>query len=87
MKLQKSHSRRIGTAALALIVSCGAFLLNVATGRCSCAPGPARSMIVMLRNQNSLARTAFGRSNAAVKAEQAPISVATRERRNAHFLS
>ena len=40
MKLQKSHSRRIGTAALALIVSCGAFLLDGTTGGAAVRPGP-----------------------------------------------
>ncbi len=73
MKLQKSHSRRIGTAALALIVSCGAFLLDGTTGGAAVRPGPARVMIVMLKNQNSTLAPRSAARSAAVKAEQAPI--------------
>jgi len=74
MKLQKSHSRRAGTAALALIVSCGAFLFNVAPGGAAArASGPSRQMIVLLRDQNSSLAARSAARTAAVKAEQAPI--------------
>jgi hypothetical protein len=73
MKLQKSHSRRIGTAALALIVSCGAFLLDGTTGGAAVKTGPSRTMIVLLKNQNSTLAPRSAARRAAVKAEQAPV--------------
>src|SRR5271155_3831002 len=74
MKLRKSHSRRAGTAALALIVCCGAFLVDVTAGGAAArVSGPSRQMIVILRNQNSSLAPRSAARNAAVKSEQAPI--------------
>ncbi|MGD0691354.1 MAG: S8 family serine peptidase [Acidimicrobiales bacterium] len=87
MKLRNSHSRRIGTAALALIVSCGAFLLDGSTGGAAVRTGPARTMIVMLRNQNSSLAPRSAARSAAVKAEQAPIVKSLRASGATHISS
>ncbi len=74
MKLQERLSRRVGIAGLAVIVSCGAFLVDVAPGSAAArASGPSHEMIIMLRNQNSTLAPHSAARSAAIKAEQAPI--------------
>ncbi len=71
MKLTSSRHRLI-VAALACVVGCATFLINVSAGA-STRVGPARLMIVVLRDQNrSLAPRSDERASA-VKVEQAPI--------------
>jgi hypothetical protein len=88
MKLQKSHSRRIGIAALAVVVSCGAFLVDVSTGSAAArVSGPSKVMIVVLRDQNSSLAARSAARSAAVKAEQAPIVRSLRESGATHISS
>lgn len=86
--LRKSHSRRVGTAALALVVSCGAFLVDGSAGSAA-APtsGPARVMIVMLRDQNSSLAALSAARSAAVRIEQAPIIKSLRASGATHISS
>jgi hypothetical protein len=86
--LRKSHSRRVGTAALALIVSCGAFLVNGSAGSAAArTSGPARVMIIMLRDQNSSLPARSAARSAAVRIEQAPIVKSLRASGATHISS
>jgi hypothetical protein len=87
MKFGKSQSRRIGTTALAVIVSCGAFLADGSSGSAAVRTGPAREMIVMLRNQNSSVAIHSAARRAAIKTEQASIIRSLRASGATHITS
>ncbi|HEY5009571.1 MAG TPA: S8 family serine peptidase, partial [Acidimicrobiales bacterium] len=72
--LRTSHARRAATAALALVVCGGIVVVNVSTGSAAArASGPARKMIIILRDQNLGLAPRSAARNAAVSREQAPI--------------
>jgi hypothetical protein len=86
--LRTSFSRRVGTAAVALVVGCGSFLVDGSTGSAaSQSSGPAREMIVILRNQNSSLAARSAVRNTAVRAEQAPILASLRASGATHITS
>ncbi len=86
--LRMSHSRRVGTAALALVVSSGAFLVDGSTGSAAArTSGPSRMMIVMLREQNSSLAARSAARSAAVRIEQAPIIKSLRASGATHISS
>ncbi|MGA2432021.1 MAG: S8 family serine peptidase, partial [Acidimicrobiales bacterium] len=68
-------------------MSCGAFLIDGSTGGAAVRSGPAREMIVILRNQNSSLSPRSAARSAAVKAEQAPIVKSLRASGATHISS
>ena len=88
MKLAESHSRRASTAALALIVSCGAFLINGSAGSAADrSSGPARVMIVLLKDQNSSLPARSVARKLDVRIEQASIIKSLRASGATHISS
>src|SRR5271170_6151300 len=74
MLTRTSHAHPAGTAALALVVCCGIILVNVSSGSAAArAPGPAREMIVFLRDQNTSLAPGSAARDSAIRTEQAPI--------------
>ncbi len=73
MQMRHSHSRRAGTPALALVVCCGAILVNVSAGGAAARASKPMQMIVIFRDQNSSLAPRSAARNVAVRTEQAPI--------------
>jgi hypothetical protein len=85
---RSSHSRRVGIAALALVVSCGTFLADVATtSAASQTSGAPRTMIVILRDLNGSLGARSEARKSAVRSEQAPIVKSLRASGATHISS
>jgi hypothetical protein len=68
------HFFRVGAPALAFVVCCGPILVAGSSGSAAArVSGPAKQMIVLLRNQNSSLAPRSAARDAAIKTEQAPI--------------
>jgi hypothetical protein len=67
-------SRRAGTIALAFVVCCGTILINVSAGGAAArVSGPAKQMIIILRDQNTSLAPRSAARQVAIRTEQAPI--------------